>query len=159
MNPVLDSVRDVVVVNDDKVALALSIAMRDGPPAAMLGASAFDRDAGTFYLYRDPADPKHVMETVIDPLHKDGITSVYLGQHRMFESRGSLIAYRLRLINALAAEVGLPAESIWIDDPGRGRRMELKCLATGQLIDLLQDRQGGGRVELKTDNYVNGVPA
>ncbi|QFZ84547.1 hypothetical protein GFK26_18130 [Variovorax paradoxus] len=153
---IFESVRDLVVVNSDHHALKLSIALRDGPVGDVNKAYAGNAEAGHFYLYRNESVPGMVMETVFSPKHKDGITSVYQ-EHRIFESGSELLRKRAALVAALAAEYGLPHESIGIDDAARGRQMALTELSTGQLIDLLQDRARGGIVTMKTDNYATGV--
>ena len=159
MSSALESVRDLVVVNSNHHALKLSLLMRDGPVGDVKKAYAGNADAGHFYLYRNEAVQGMVMETVFSPTHKDGITSVYQ-EHRIFESGAELLRKRAALIVDLAAEYGLPHESIGIDDAARGRQMALTELSTGQLIDLLQDRARGGIVTMKTDNYANvGTPA
>lgn len=156
MNLVLDSVRDLVVVNSDHHALKLSILLRDGPMADVNNARGGDAYSGYFVLYRHPDVPGMVLETVISPKHKDGITSVYQ-EHRMFESRAELMRKRTSLIAELAKEYGLPPESIGIDDVARGRSMGLTELSTGQLIDLLQDRAHGGIVRVKSNNHAFGI--
>jgi len=153
---ILDSVRDLVVVNSNHHALKLSIAMRDGPVGDAQKAYAGNADGGHFYLYRHESVPGMVMETVFSPKYKDGVTSVYQ-EHRMFESGAELLRTRAALVAALAAEYGLPHESVGIDDAARGRQMAITELATGQIIDLLQDRARGGIVTMKTDNFATGV--
>jgi hypothetical protein len=156
MNSVLDSVRDVVVVNSDRQALQLSIALRDGPVGDIHKAYAGAPKPGHLYLYRNAVVPDTVMETVISPTHKEGITSLYK-EHRIFATGAELLRKREALIDALAADIGLSAESIGIDDAARGRPMALSELSTGQLIDLLSDRSRGGIVTMKSDNYATGV--
>ena len=156
MSNILDSVRDVVVVNANHIALELSVTMRDGPVGELQSAFGGNHEVGYFYLYRHPKHPDTVMETVISREHKDGITSLYKGNHRIFASNADLMRARASLIAALAADVGLPAESIGIDDEARGRQMSLIELGTGQIIDLLQDRARCGIVTMKSDNYANG---
>ena len=156
MNLVLEAFRDVVVINGNRIALEMSLDLRDGPAGDMTKAFAGNADTGYFYLYRSPKHPDNVMETVVSREHKDGITSVYKGNHRIFGSNGELMRARLRLITEIAAEVGLSPQAVGIDDPGRGRQMSLQELGTGQLIDLLSDRSRMGIVTMKTDNYANG---
>lgn len=156
MSSILEAVRDVVVVNSNHHALKLSLLMRDGPPGDVKKAYAGNDQVGHFYLYRNVAAQAMVLETVASRTHKDGITAVYR-EHRIFESGAELMRTRGALIEALAKEYGLPAESIGIDDAARGRSLGLNELSTGQLIDLLQDRARAGIVTMKTDNYATGV--
>lgn len=152
MSNVLDSVRDLVVVNSNHHALKLSLLLRDGPVGALSDARGGDQYSGYFLMYRHADVPGMVMETVFSPTHKDGVTSLYQ-EHRIFESRAELQRKRTSIIAALASEYGLSAEAVGIDDPARGRSMSLAELSTGQLIDLLQDRARGGIVTMKTDNF------
>ena len=150
--PVLDSVRDLIVVNSNHHALKLSLLMRDGPKEAIHAAYAGSARGGYFYLYRNDAVPGMVMETVVSPIYKDGITSIYQ-EHRIFESKAILMRKREDLITELANQIGLSPEAIGIEDEARGRSMSLQDLSTGQLIDMVLDRSRGGIVTMKTDNF------
>ena len=154
--PVFNSARDLVVVNSNHHALKLSLLLRDGPPEDVKRARASSKEGGHLVLYRNPAVPEMVLETVMSPEYKDGITSVYR-EHRIFESGAELLRVRAGLIRELAGQIGLSPEAVGIDDPGRGRSMSLTELSTGQLIDLILDRSRGGIVTMKTDNYVLGA--
>jgi hypothetical protein len=156
MSPILNAMRDLVVVNSNQHALRMSIAMRDGPAEERQRAYAGNNEAGHLYMYRTGQLPGFVMETVFSPTHKDGVTTVYK-EHRAFESGAELLRKRDLLIKELSKEFGLSAEAIGIPDQARRRDLSLTELATGQLVDLLQDRTRAGIVMLKTDNYATGV--
>jgi hypothetical protein len=141
--------RDVIVNNNSRQTLEISIAMRrlsqDDQRAALGGEYA----SGFMYLYRnDAVAPSVVMETVVSPVG-DAITSLYMN-HSIFADHASLVRARRDLIAALSEKVGLSAHSIGIDDPGRGRSLGLSELATGQLIDLLAERMGASIVTTGT---------
>lgn len=132
---------DVVVVNSNRVALELSLNLKKEPHQAQRNTFGGSEKAGYFYLYRHGSHPDSVYECITSAEHGDAIAGVYKN-HRIFASRGELIHAREQLIRAIAGKIGISAESIGIDDPGRGRTLGLVELSTGQLIDVLADRMG-----------------
>lgn len=140
MSEALKDYLDVVVVNSQKTALALSLDLKNLPQEKQRAAFAGERSSGYFYLHSMDAHPGDVMECVVS-LEGDAITSVYKG-HRIFNSVGELVRARTDLVNAIAEKVGLSVGAIGIEDQSRGRALGLSELATGQLIDLLADRVG-----------------
>ncbi len=136
----LSQYADVVVVNSAKIALEIALTLKQQPQHTQRDAFAGSRETGHFYLYRLDKFPDTVFECVASP-DGDAITSLYKN-HRIFGSAGELMRARGQLIAAISEKVGLSAESIGIDDPGRGRALSLNELSTGQLIDTLAERMG-----------------
>jgi len=152
--PAFDAYRQIVVVNSDRVALELGMKLRDASEESRREAFSGRREAGFFYLYRrDDMHTDSVMEVVVST-DGDAITSVYKN-HRAFASGGALIEARMALIKALAEKIGLPPESVGIDDSVRGRALHLQELSTGQLLDLLAEKEG--KTLVRTDSYAGNV--
>ena len=155
----LEQYRDVVVVNADHIALKISLDLKEQPLDAQRRAFAGHRDAGYFYLHETAEFPNMVYECIASPDGGDAIASVYMG-HRIFNSPGELISARANMIKAIAFKTGLSVENIGIDDPGRGRSLNLCELSTGQLIDTLAGFssksiiQTGGHTMTGIDKYV-----
>lgn len=137
---ILQAYSDVVVVNAPKIALEIALALKAQSLAVQRATFAGDAESGPFYLYRIDKFPDTVFECMAST-DGDAISSLYKN-HRIFNSGGELMRARKFLIRAIAEKVGLSAESIGIDDPGRGRALSLRELATGQLIDVLAERMG-----------------
>jgi len=96
----------------------------------------------------------------LDEDHPDFVT-VRRATAQMFKSvkKARRLVLRAQVADAdrevvAATATGAPDR---IDDETRGRQMAMTELATGQLIDLLQDRARGGIVTMKTDNFATGV--
>lgn len=137
---ILQAYSDVVVVNSAKIALEISLTFREQHQSVQRAAFAGTRETGHFYLYRIDKFPDTIFECVASPAG-DAITSLYKN-HRIFGSAGELMRARKHLIDSISEKVGLSAESIGIDDPGRSRALSLSELSTGQLIDTLAERMG-----------------
>lgn len=146
--------QDVVVINSDRKALELSIKLRDMPREQQRPFFGGTPKTGFFYLFTHESVPDMVLESVHSTDVVDGITAIYK-PHPIFASPGELIRAREVLIETLAKKVGLPAESVGIDDPVRGRALGLNELSTGQLIDMLAEQEGS--IVMKTDSYVGGA--
>lgn len=133
--------RDLVVNNNTKLVLALSLALRKLSENEQRAALGGEFKTGFMYLYRnEQIAPGMVMETIVSPLG-DGITSLYVNHQALF-NHATLVEARRELVAAISAKIGLSVESIGVDDPGRGRVMGLAELSTGQLIDILAERMG-----------------
>lgn len=146
--------QDVVVVNSDRKALELSLKLRDLPREAQRPFFGGSNKAGFFYLFSHDSVPDMLLESVHSTEATDGITAVYK-PHPIFASVGELVRARELLIDMLATKIGLPAESVGIEDPVRGRALGLSELSTGQLIDLIAEKEGS--IVMKTDSYVAGA--
>lgn len=136
--------RDVVVVNSDKRALAMSQQLRSKSLADQRECFGGNSTSGFFWIFTSPEFPEEVMECAVSS-GGDAITSLYK-RHRIFGARGDLIEARTALIAALESSVGLSRAAIGVDDPVRRRTLGLAELATGQLIDLLAEREGCGLI-------------
>lgn len=147
---ILDKYRDLVVDNIDRHMLTLSQDLRTQSHTRQAAAFAQHQDAGGFYLYANSEKLPGVVFECVRGFANDSISSCYK-EHRIFASSGNLIAARAELIQALAYKIGMPAESIGIDDEARGRALGLHELATGQLVDLLSEKSG--RVLVQTDTH------
>lgn len=135
-----DRFRDVVVDNNSRNVLDLSLQLRKLNLAEQRKHFGGDYSTGFFYLFRSDKHPELVMESVV-AVQGDAITSLYRN-HRIFETVGTLMVARAELIKAVAAKLGLSAEKVGIEDPARGRTLGFNELSTGQLIDILADRMG-----------------
>lgn len=137
----LQRFRDVVVDNNSRTVLELSLALRKLEERAQREHFGGTYREGFVYLYRNDAlNPNVVMESVV-AVQGDAITSLYRN-HPIFTNLNSLIDGRRELMQAVAAKIGLSIESIGIDDSTRGRTLGLSELSTGQLIDILAERIG-----------------
>jgi hypothetical protein len=132
--------RDVVVDNNSRIVLDLSLQMRALPVPEQRKCFGGDYQTGFVYTFRSDKYPDHVMEAVV-AVQGDAISGLYRN-HSAFATLGTIIAARTELIKAVSAKLGLSAERIGIEDPARGRTLGLAELTTGQLIDILADRMG-----------------
>lgn len=140
----LDRYRDVVVVNADHIALALSLELKKQPLSVQRDAFGGSNLGGYLYMYRSDQHPDKVLESVVSAFG-DSITSLYMN-NRIFGSVGELITARETLIKAIAEKVGLSPAAVGIEDSSRGRSLNLCELSTGQLIDTLAERMGSSIV-------------
>lgn len=141
----MEAFRDVVVVNSDRIVLELSHEFRKRPVDQQRKHFGGHYEIGFTWLIR--SDAQHtdkVMETVVSA-QGDAITSLYVN-HRIFATLGTLMQAREVLINAIAERIGLSAGAVGVEDAGRGRRLGLTELSTGQLIDILAERTGSSIV-------------
>lgn len=139
MNEILQRHADVVVVNADHIARAMGLKLAAVSEEARRETFGGNPKTGHFYLYRDEEFPGKVFECVVS--HGGfSMTSLYMA-HRIFGTRADLMRARESLMDAIGATVGLPAESIGVDDQDRGT-VGLADMATGQLIDMLNGRVG-----------------
>lgn len=138
---VLESVRDVVVINHDRTALEIAFHLKEQPKEVQRKAFAGTEKSGYFYLHRIDKFPDTVYECVMSATDGDAISSTYKN-HRVFQNVGELIRARELLVEAIAQKVGLSVQGVGVDDPGRGRTLSLNEMATGQLIDMLAERVG-----------------
>jgi len=145
--------RDVVVVNHDRLALELSQKLNAIPRNDQRPFFAASQKGGAVYLFADERVSRDTVLECVMSLAGDAITSLYK-VNPIFATPGELLKARERLVDALAAKIGLSVEAIGIDDPGRGRALGLEELSTGQLIDLLAERVGESI--LTTDSHVVG---
>lgn len=136
---------DVVAVNADRIALELSLLLKNEPPEVQRKTFGGSREAGWFYLYHNAKHPDSMFECVMSQEGGDSITALYK-TNRIFGSVGELISARETLIRAIAEKVGLSREAVGIEDPGRGRTVGLVDLSTGQLIDMLAEKVGSSIV-------------
>lgn len=147
----LDRVRNLIVVEDDQLLLALTLDLQKRDRSAQMMALAVSNEWGSVYVYaNDNLLPNLVLECVMSREHGDSISTLYRG-HPIFNTKADLIRTRLELIRELAAKVGLSVESAGVEDPVRGRYLGLGELGTAQLIDLLMERSG--LILAGTDNY------
>lgn len=151
---VLQAFSDVVVVNGNHIALEISLDLKNRPQSQQREAFAGDFAAGYLYLHRMDKFPDMVFECVVS-VAGDAISSVYKN-HRIFATTGELLKARQLLTSAIASKVGLSANSVGIDDPGRGRTLGLTDLSTGQLIDMLAERMGSSII-VTTSHSAAGV--
>lgn len=138
-----ENFRSVVVVNSQHAVTELGMKMRDAGDNLPNAVKAIGRDkeAGAFFLFAgESRGEKLILEVVLSPDGKDTVSTVYQ-PHGIFNSPGTLIEARKQLIDEVSKRIGLPAESIGIDDRARGRSVSLNELPTGQLIDLLAEQQ------------------
>lgn len=143
---VLDKYRTVVVANSDRIVHELSHEFRKRPEPVQRTHFGGSYKTGFTWLIR--SESQHIdkaVETVVSPMG-DAITSLYIGNHPAFASLGTLMAAREELIAAVADRVGLSVDAVGVEDAGRGRRLGLSELSTGQLIDLLAQRMGSSIV-------------
>jgi hypothetical protein len=147
---ILAKYRDLIVDNVDRHMLVLTQDLRAQSQERQMATFAQHPDAGGFYLYANREKLPGVVFECVRGFGGDSISSCYKA-HPIFNSAGTLIAARAELIAALAFKVGLPAESVGIDDAARGRALGLHELATGQLIDLLAEK--ASRVLVQTDTH------
>lgn len=147
----LTTVRDVVVVNHENMALDLSMRFAKLPKNKQREHFAGSRLGGYFYLFLDPEVSADTFLECVVSTKGDAITSLYKA-NRIFNSTGQLLAKREELIRAIAAKVGLSPEGVGVDDPGRGRTLGLEELSTGQLIDLLAEKMGATIITSDTHN-------
>jgi hypothetical protein len=131
---------NVVVMNADRIALELSLDLKNKSQQEQRAAFAGSKESGYFYLHTMPKHPDVVFECVVTTAG-DAISSVYKG-HRIFNSAGELIRARNDMMAAISARIGLSQSLIGIADEARGRDLMLSELATGQLIDLFAERVG-----------------
>jgi hypothetical protein len=143
---ILDKYRSVVVANSDRIVHELSHEFRAKPEPVQKQSFGGSYKSGFTWLIRSESQhADKVVETVVSP-KGDAITSLYVGNHPAFATLGTLIAARDELIAAVADRVGLSVDAVGVEDPGRGRRLGLSELSTGQLIDLLAERMGSSIV-------------
>lgn len=143
---ILDKYRSVVVANSDRIVHELSHEFR--AKAEHVQRQSFGGTYQTGFTWLIRSEGQHtdkVVETVVSP-KGDAITSLYIGNHSAFASLGTLIEARRELIAAVCDRVGLSQDAVGVEDPGRGRRLDLAELSTGQLIDLLAERMGSSIV-------------
>jgi hypothetical protein len=153
MTDILDKYRDVVVVNANHIGLEISLALKNEPTEKQREAFFGTMDTGFWYVHRLDKHPDTVYECIVSTNTGDAITSLYKN-HRIFNTHGDLARAREELIKAIAHKVGLSHQGVGIDDPVRGRVMELRELSTGQLIDLLAERSG--KTVLVTNSHSAG---
>jgi hypothetical protein len=141
MNPseTLAKYSSVVVVNADHIALRMSLALAAESVEVRNACYGGSPGIGFFYLYAHPDYPETVFECVVTP-SGESITSLYKG-HPIFENRAELMGARASIIVGIAQSVGLSVSAIGVDDGERGR-VGLSEMATGQLIDMLNRREG-----------------
>jgi hypothetical protein len=158
MSNILSRMRDLVVYNSEHHALALSLKLEKLPVNERRKWFGGSHPTGWLYLFRDPEFPDIVLETVQSQFGGDAITSTYIGNHSSLANVGTLISAREDLIRAIAQEIGLSIPAIGIPDPVRGRDLSLKELSTGQLIDLLAERNGVGLIQVVSDTHNVAAP-
>lgn len=147
---VLDKYRDIVVANAEQRVHALALELRKLPLNEQRRHFGGSAAGGFLYLFRDEKiAPGMVMECVMSTAG-DAITSLYTN-NRVFENPGTVMQARAELIAEAARKIGMPPESIGIDDPARGRALGLEELSTGQLIDILAEREG--MTVMRTDSH------
>lgn len=149
--------REIVVVNNDRLLLELSVKFQKLPESEQRKAFAGERRYGYFYLVRnDDVASDTVLECVPSLEGGDAITGLYKN-HSALATVGEAMKTRKLLIDALAQKVGLSHEAIGVDDKyGRGRTLGVEELSIGQLIDLLSERMGTS--VMKTDNHAIEAP-
>lgn len=148
--------REIVVVNNDRMALELSLNFGKRSTEAQRQHFGGDFKHGFFYLVRDDnVSTDTVMECVTSLDGGDAVTSLYKN-HSALATVGELMRTRQMLADALAQKVGLSVEAIGIDDQARGRSLGVNELSTGQLIDMLAEKLGMS--VLKTDNHAIEAP-
>lgn len=148
MNPemILNQYRGIVVVNSDRIVHEISHEFRQLAEPDQKKHFGGSMTTGFTWLIRSESQhTDKVVETVVSPTG-DAITSLYIGNHPAFASLGTLMGSRAELIAAVADRVGLSAEAVGVEDAGRGRRLGLAELSTGQLVDLLAERMGSSIV-------------
>lgn len=153
MSNILDRVRDLVVLDNNKALLELSLDLRELPKDEQRHRFGGSRETGWFYLHDNPEKRRDmVFECVVSPTGET-VSSLYKG-HPIFNSVGELLRVREQLCQAIGEKIGLDYRNVGIFDAARGRDIGLDELATGQLIDILIERTRGvytGKAE--NDSY------
>lgn len=157
MSETFEKYRSIVVANHDYAAHALALELRKLSLSEQRNHFGGDPKVGYVYLFRkDELYPDLVYECVASASHKDAIVSTYKNCAAL-NDLASVLRTRAELIAACATKIGMPAESIGIDDEVRGRALGLEELSTGQLVDVLAERLG--KTILRTDSYGQERPA
>lgn len=150
---VLERVRDLVVLSNDKAVLELSLDLRELTKEEQRTRFGGSRDSGWFYLHANDQKRRNMVFECIVSETGETVSALYMG-HPIFNSVGELLRVREELVREIGEKVGLDFRNVGVTDPIRGREVGLEELATGQLIDLLTERTRGiylGKAE--NDSY------
>lgn len=138
---ILQQYSDIVVINADNLALRMGLKIQDLGITKQKESFGGNKDSGYLYLFDSEEFPDAIYECIVSTVGGDAVTSLYK-PNRIFGSVGELIRARIRLIEAIAASVGIDRHNVSVDDEGRGRALFLEELSTGQLVDMLAGRMG-----------------
>jgi hypothetical protein len=100
---------------------------------------AQSKRAGGVYVYEAPDHPGQILEVVAGVRTDDMMACLY-EPHPCFATPGELLKAREELIELLERLHQAVPGTLYIDDRGRGRKVELRELATMQLVDMIGKR-------------------
>lgn len=148
----LERMRGLTVMNSNSILLEMSLDLRQKTQEDQRKRFGGSQKAGWFYLHsNDDKRPDTVFECVVSEAG-DYVSAIYKG-HPTFNSIGEHTRVREALIDELAGKIGLSHDMIGVPDEARGRDLGLNELATGQLIDLLEEQSRGSLITGMVDNH------
>jgi hypothetical protein len=136
---IMERVKDLRSIKDESHTLFLLGQMEklgDGKKKELFAQS--DRAGGVF-IYESPEHKGQILEVVAGVRTDDFMTCLYR-PHSIFNAPGELVKVREELIGLLEKLHQAIPGTLGIADYGRGRRVELRELATMQIRDMIEKR-------------------
>lgn len=133
---VLEKYRDIQVINDEETLNKMLAILVELPKEELMKRYVHSPRSGRCYVLRHDDFPGYVLEYVPDIQNDSSVSTLY-AEHRIFQSKQSLIDAREEIIAALDSHFMAIPNTVTVRDEGRNKEVFFPELGTAQLIDAL----------------------